>query len=66
MPVVPSHLQDGESAVFIDDGDLAAAVNGYKCVSWENFLMIEADTRSVCLAAANGKIRETLEKMFSG
>jgi sugar O-acyltransferase (sialic acid O-acetyltransferase NeuD family) len=66
MPIVASHLQDGESAVFIDDGDFAAVVNGYQCVSWENFLRIEADKRSVCLAVANGKIRETLEKKCSG
>ena len=61
MPIVASRLREGEGAVFIDDGGLPSLINGYPCVSWANFLCIEASKRSVCLAVANGKVREYLD-----
>lgn len=65
MPIVSSALRDGEIAVFIDDGGLPSEVNGYPCVSWDGFRAIDADERSVCLAIANGKVRELLDKKCS-
>lgn len=62
MPIVSSALRDGEIAVFIDDGGLPSEVNGYPCVNWDSFRAIDADERSVCLAIANGKVRELLDK----
>ena len=62
MPLVSASLMDGERAVFIDDGDVPPVVNGYPCLSWENFLKIDAVERLVCLAIADGTVRAKLDK----
>lgn len=62
MPFVSPALAADGKAVFIDDGDVPSTVNGYKCLSWQEFLDAKADDRAVCLAVANGKVREMLDQ----
>ena len=60
MPLVKGMLGENDRAVFIDDGVNAALVNGKECLSWEDFLGYDAPERYVCLAIADGTIREKL------
>lgn len=62
MPLVSAELADGGAAVFIDDGDLPSTINGHPCLSWTDFMELEASERLVCLAIAEGAIREKLDK----
>jgi len=60
MPLVREALPEGAEAVFIDDGDQPARVNGHRCLTWVAFLAEEAEARAVCLAIANGAVRARL------
>lgn len=62
MPLVSAALAEGERAVFIEDGEAPAKVNGYPCLNWAEFMQTEASERLVCLAIADGAIREKLDK----
>ena len=62
MPFVSSALGPGESSIFIDDGEVPSTVNGYQCLNWTEFLQMEASERRVCLAIADGAIREKLDQ----
>jgi sugar O-acyltransferase (sialic acid O-acetyltransferase NeuD family) len=62
MPIVAEALQQGESAVFIDDGDHGESVNGYPCLSWDEFLAVPAEERLACLAIADGGVRAKLDR----
>jgi sugar O-acyltransferase (sialic acid O-acetyltransferase NeuD family) len=46
--------------VFIDDGIGPPTSNGHAVVSWESFLDIEAESRSIVLAVSSSLIREKL------
>jgi sugar O-acyltransferase (sialic acid O-acetyltransferase NeuD family) len=62
VPFVSAALADHERAVFIDDADLPSTVNGYPCLKWPDFLELESSQRLVCLAIADGTVREKLDK----
>ncbi|WP_370213862.1 acetyltransferase [Roseovarius sp.] len=46
--------------VFIDDGQAPGRVNGHTILNWTDFLAHRADEKSVSIAIAASKIRETL------
>lgn len=60
MPLVRAALPPGAEAVFIDDGDLPARINGHRCLTWQAFLAEKAEARAVCLAIASGAVRARL------
>lgn len=62
MPLVKDAFSDIGSVefVFIDDGLAEEFVNGIRVHSFDSFLELEADEKSVTLAIANSKTREFL------
>lgn len=64
MPLAREKLQkDGVSLdklVFVDDNPKSDTLNGYRVVTYEDFLKIEASKRHVALAIANSSVREIL------
>lgn len=60
MPLVRAALPPGSEAVFIDDADLPARINGHRCLSWQQFIAEPAVTRAICLAVASGAVRARL------
>jgi sugar O-acyltransferase (sialic acid O-acetyltransferase NeuD family) len=44
----------------VDDAKAGEIVNGYDIVDWDRFLAMESLNKSVCLAIANGRVREAL------
>lgn len=60
LPFVRDTLPTKSEAVFIDDAEGAATVNGTPRLSWQGFLDREADERAVCIAIADGRIRAHL------
>lgn len=62
MPFVSAGLCDDQMAVFVDDGELPSTINGYPCLTWQEFLDMEAEERCVCLAIAEGNIRAMLDQ----
>ena len=46
--------------VFLDDSVESDMVNGHKVMSYKQWISEPADSRHVCVAIANGKIREAL------
>ncbi len=65
MPLVQKQLPADGRAVFIDDGTSQATINESPCLSWEDFLRLDASGRAVCLAIADSKVRERLAKKCS-
>lgn len=59
MPLVRAEHPDA-TLVFIDDGQAQGSVNGHAITDWAGFLQRPARQRSVCLAIASGRVRETL------
>ncbi|MDP4546853.1 NeuD/PglB/VioB family sugar acetyltransferase [Marinobacter sp. MDS2] len=53
------HAVDAD-LVFVDDGDVGASVNGYRVLSYEQFLASDAPGKQIVFAIADGKIRELL------
>lgn len=47
-------------AVFVDDADLPAEINGHACLNWVAFCARRADEKQVCLAVASPRVREAL------
>lgn len=62
MPIVSEALANNDKAVFIDDGSASSTVNDRQCLGWDEFLAVQASEHFVCLAIANGAIRERLDK----
>lgn len=52
----------GTEQVFIDDGKAPGHVNGHDILDWSGFLARDAARKSVSLAIADSKIRQTLAK----
>jgi len=64
MPIARNYLVSNEinfhELLFIDDGLAGTVINGHRVLSFDQFYAIKADEKSVCLAIANSKIRESL------
>lgn len=52
--------RDGARLVFIDDGLVGRTVNDHPVLSWEEFLREEGE-KGVCLAIADGRVRQRLD-----
>lgn len=59
MPLLRAANPQAE-LVFIDDGQAPGRVNGHTIVNWTDFLAHRTDEKSVSIAIAASKIRETL------
>jgi sugar O-acyltransferase (sialic acid O-acetyltransferase NeuD family) len=46
--------------LFIDDSKGPATINGMDCLSWAQFLRLEAESKAVSIAIADSKIRQIL------
>ena len=67
MPLVRqqyAHL-DAPSFVFIDDGSTSETLNGYRVLTYPQFLNIKAEFKAVTIAIANSKIRQQLVEKLS-
>ena len=67
MPLVRqqyAHL-DAPSFVFIDDGSTSETLNGYRVLTYPQFLNIKAESKAVTIAIANSKIRQQLVEKLS-
>jgi sugar O-acyltransferase (sialic acid O-acetyltransferase NeuD family) len=47
--------------IFIDDGVNGVPVNGFECLSFAEFCALDDHDKSVAIAIANSRVRETLE-----
>tara|TARA_R110002074_G_scaffold293356_1_gene465071 strand:+ start:709 stop:1389 length:681 start_codon:yes stop_codon:yes gene_type:complete len=61
LPLVRAQLKaTNAELVFVDDGDVGPSMNGYKVLSYQQFLADEALEKQVVFAIANSVIREKL------
>lgn len=64
MPLVRAQLQEQNlplsQFIFIDDNPEKAEINGYKVLTYQQFLNLDASQRFVTLAIANSAVREKL------
>jgi sugar O-acyltransferase (sialic acid O-acetyltransferase NeuD family) len=64
MPLAKLQLEVSQDhdwdLVFLDDSVQTATLNGHKVMSYAQWLSEPAESRHVCVAIANGKIRERL------
>lgn len=60
MPLLQQQLQTAKECYFIDDAKSQETLNGYRVLTLQEFLKIEADEYCVNIAIANSKIREML------
>lgn len=61
MPIVSCRLDGMTQAVFVDDGDCPAQINGHACLNWQGFLAHVTQQRSVCIAIADSRVRAKLD-----
>lgn len=65
MPVAEAMLaaqgRQGSRLVFIDDGTDGAPVNGFDCMTFDEFASLDDSHKSIAVAIADGKVREMLE-----
>lgn len=62
MPLLRAELGTGDKLVFIDDGQAGSTVNGHDAWTWERFANEPAERRAACLAVANSRVREQLDR----
>ena len=64
MPLARQQLQQAEAQpwdlVFVDDQPPAPQLNGHRVLTYAQWLAEPAASRHICLAIANGAVRETL------
>lgn len=62
LPLARNQLAGNPDAelVFISDDAAEGTVNGHKVLDFDSFFAAEANTRSVAIAVANSRIRETI------
>ena len=60
LPLLRNHVIQNEDIYFIDDANTLDTLNGYKVLSLNEFLLIDADDYYVTIAIANSQIREKL------
>ncbi len=61
LPLVRDQLAPGDETVFVDDGPVGTMINGARVISFDTFAA--APNRAICLAVANGAIRQQLDTM---
>jgi sugar O-acyltransferase (sialic acid O-acetyltransferase NeuD family) len=59
MPLLRSQYSDSEF-VFIDDAPTKFIVNNHNVFTWSEFVQQRYEQKSVCIAIANSKVRESL------
>jgi len=59
LPIVRENFADSR-VVFVDDAQAGALVNAHHVIDWIAFLASGATEKFICLAVADGRIRETL------
>lgn len=59
MPLVRKQYPDAR-LVFVDDGHVNSPLNGHNVLDWNGFLSSGAKDKSMCLAIANPRVRESL------
>lgn len=63
LPLLRQELGERSTRfVFIDDAPSKVRINGYDVYDWQTFIGLTADSRNVCLAIANSKVRQKLAK----
>lgn len=64
MPLLRAEVVKDPDAqcVFVDDDCTESTINGYECLTFEQFLSRPAKTRAVTLAIGDGRIRAKLAK----
>lgn len=61
MPLLRERIDAAEATlVFIDDNSAESSINGHPVWPWSRFVEKDADSRAVCLAIANSRVREQL------
>lgn len=61
LPLVRDQLKGTRAdVVFVDDGDVPDALNGYSVLSYQEFLKREAADKQIVFAIANSGVREKL------
>ena len=60
LPLLRTYLKQNEDIYFVDDAKTLDTLNGYKVLSLNEFLLIDADNYYVSIAIANSQIREKL------
>lgn len=59
MPLAGDAYPDSQR-VFVDDNPPSKMLNGYSVMTFEEFVACEADSKAICIAIADSKIREKL------
>jgi sugar O-acyltransferase (sialic acid O-acetyltransferase NeuD family) len=65
MPLLRQQAEPGTTLVFIDDGAPDTQINGHHVWSWDRFVAESADRKAACLAVANSRLREKLDRNCS-
>jgi sugar O-acyltransferase (sialic acid O-acetyltransferase NeuD family) len=64
MPLARAFLAEqnieAETLLFIDDGLAGQRLNGHQVISFDQFVLLSAPSKFVCIAIANSEIREKL------
>lgn len=65
MPIVARaaaklYQVDGNSVVFVDDSVSNKTVNGRQVVSYKEFVAARSETKRICIAVADSRVRENL------
>lgn len=61
LPLVRAQLKATDAElVFVDDGDVGPSMNGYKILSYQQFLADQSPEKQVVIAIANSAVREEL------
>lgn len=70
LPLARQQLQQTETQpwelVFVDDHPASSNVNGHPVMTYEQWLLLSATSRHICLAIANGVVREKLMSRCDG
>lgn len=62
MPILHQNFyaDDGVKFVFVDDKPSSKNINGYECISYEDFLNHDSYSKGIAIAVANSRKREFL------
>lgn len=70
LPLARQQLQQTETQpwdlVFVDDNPASPNVNGHAVMTYEQWLLLSATSRHICLAIANSAVREKLMSRCDG
>ena len=60
LPLLRKYLESNDEIYFIDDSSDLKELNGYKIISFEKFISIDASNIYISIAIANSQVREQL------